>query len=43
MGVTFTVEPTGAALAAEIHGLDLARSLTQEDAKALREALLEHI
>ena len=43
MGVTFTVEPTGAALAAEIHGLDLARSLTQEDAEALRGALLEHI
>jgi taurine dioxygenase len=43
MDVTYSVERTGATLGAEIHGLDLARPLGEEDAAALRDALLEHL
>ena len=41
--MTFTLKPTGAALAAEIHGLDLARPVAEQDIAALRKALLDHI
>ena len=43
MDVTFSVKRTGATLGAEIHGLDLARPLGEEDAAALRQALLQHL
>ena len=43
MDMTFSVEPSGAALGALIHGLDLARSLADEEAAALRRELLQHL
>ncbi len=43
MDMTFSVEPSGAALGALIHGLDLARPLADEEAAALRRELLQHL
>ncbi|MDA0228693.1 MAG: TauD/TfdA family dioxygenase [Proteobacteria bacterium] len=43
MDMTFAIQPSGAALGAEIHGLDLTRPLTEADAAALRQALLQHV
>lgn len=37
-----TVTPTGAALGAEIRGLDLSRPLSRETVEAVRQALLDH-
>jgi len=39
----FTVTPSGAALGAEITGLDISRPLDDSDAAGLRDALLEHL
>ena len=43
MDVTFRLTPSGTALGAEVHGLDLARPVTKEDAAALHHALLENL
>ena len=43
MDVTFGIKPSGAALGAEIHGLDLAQPLGDDEISALRQALLEHL
>ncbi len=41
--MSFTVTPSGAALGAEITGLDISRPLDDSDAAGLRDALLEHL
>jgi len=43
MVMSFTVTPSGAALGAEITGLDISRPLDDSDAAGLRDALLEHL
>jgi taurine dioxygenase len=43
MDMSFTVKPSGAALGAEIEGLDLAHPLAESAVAGLREALLEHL
>jgi len=43
MVMRFTVTPSGAALGAEITGLDISRPLDDSDAAGLRDALLEHL
>ena len=43
MDMTFTIKPTGAALGAEIHGLDLTRPISEAEKAGLREALLRHV
>ena len=39
----FTVRPSGAALGAEIHGLDLAHPLSAEEVTLVRQALWQHV
>lgn len=41
--MTFSIIPSGAALGAEVRGLDLTRPLTEATTLALRQALLEHL
>ena len=41
--MTFSIIPSGAALGAEVHGLDLTRPLTEVTTVALRQALLQHL
>ena len=41
--MTFSITPLGAALGAEVRGLDLTRPLTETKTVALRQALLQHL
>ena len=41
--MTFSITPSGAALGAEVRGLDLTRPLTETKTVALRQALLQHL
>ena len=41
--MTFSITPSGAALGAEVRGLDLTRPLTEAKTVALRQALLQHL
>ena len=41
--MTFSITPLGAALGAEVRGLDLTRPLTEAKTVALRQALLQHL
>lgn len=43
MDMTFSITPSGAALGAEVRGLDLTRPLTETKTVALRQALLQHL
>ena len=43
MSASFKVEPIAGALGAEIHGVDLARDLSEQTVAAIRRAWLEHL